>query len=153
MYQITWKGRPNGYIIYQHLLLQDPPKFAQISIIGLKTNHLATLLSAPLSELLSFMYCPNNIKLRQSCSRINVFQTGLRSSGNAWGCGVMGREIESCPSIGSNNGCGWKFKIKFKKLTGYPISPLFMYWQSRRHRPTACHRWNIDFNSNTRFLK
>jgi hypothetical protein len=29
--------------MYQHLPLQDPPKFTQIWIFGLKTNHLATL--------------------------------------------------------------------------------------------------------------
>jgi hypothetical protein len=29
--------------IYHHLPLQDPPKFTQIWIFGLKTNHLATL--------------------------------------------------------------------------------------------------------------
>jgi hypothetical protein len=29
--------------VYQHLQLQDPPKFTQIWIFGLKTNHLATL--------------------------------------------------------------------------------------------------------------
>jgi hypothetical protein len=29
--------------IKQHLPLQDPPKFTQIWIFGLKTNHLATL--------------------------------------------------------------------------------------------------------------
>jgi DNA topoisomerase IB len=28
---------------YQHLPLQDPPKFTQIWIFGLKTNHLAAL--------------------------------------------------------------------------------------------------------------
>jgi hypothetical protein len=35
---------PSVHKIYQHLPLQDPPKFSQISIFGLKTNHLATLL-------------------------------------------------------------------------------------------------------------
>jgi hypothetical protein len=35
---------PNVHKIYQHLKLQDPPKFTQFWIFGLKTNHLATLL-------------------------------------------------------------------------------------------------------------
>jgi hypothetical protein len=47
---IKYKNRPfNGptvHKIYQHLPLQDPPKFTQIWIFGLKTNHLATLLPA-----------------------------------------------------------------------------------------------------------
>jgi hypothetical protein len=49
LYQISIKynKRPqNGlsvYKIYQHLTLQDPLKFTQIRIFGLKTNHLATL--------------------------------------------------------------------------------------------------------------
>jgi hypothetical protein len=34
---------PNIHKIYQHLPLQDPPKFTQIGIFGLKINHLATL--------------------------------------------------------------------------------------------------------------
>jgi hypothetical protein len=33
---------PNGHKIYQHLPLQDPPKFTQIGIFGLKKKHLAT---------------------------------------------------------------------------------------------------------------
>jgi hypothetical protein len=37
------KNFPNGRKIYQHLPLQDPPKFIQIWIFGLKINHLATL--------------------------------------------------------------------------------------------------------------
>jgi hypothetical protein len=32
--------------IYQHLPMQDPPKFTQIWIFGLITNHLATLPSS-----------------------------------------------------------------------------------------------------------
>jgi hypothetical protein len=36
---------PNGsHKIYQHLPSQDPPKFTQIGIFGLKINHLATLI-------------------------------------------------------------------------------------------------------------
>jgi hypothetical protein len=36
--------RQNGHIIYQHRPLQDPPKFTQIWIFGLKICHLATLI-------------------------------------------------------------------------------------------------------------
>jgi hypothetical protein len=35
--------------MYQHLPLQDPPKFTQIWIFGLKTDHLATLFTASIS--------------------------------------------------------------------------------------------------------
>jgi hypothetical protein len=34
----------NGHKIYQDFPLIDPPKFTQIGIFGLKTNHLATLM-------------------------------------------------------------------------------------------------------------
>jgi hypothetical protein len=34
---------PNGHKIYRHLPLQDPPKFTQIGVWGLKIYHLATL--------------------------------------------------------------------------------------------------------------
>jgi hypothetical protein len=34
---------PNGRKIYHHLQLQDPPRFTQIWIFGLKRYHLATL--------------------------------------------------------------------------------------------------------------
>jgi hypothetical protein len=36
-------NRPNVRKIYQHLPLQDPPKFTQTWIFGLKIYHLATL--------------------------------------------------------------------------------------------------------------
>jgi hypothetical protein len=36
------QNRPNGHAIYQHLPSQNPPKFNQIGLFGLKTNHLAT---------------------------------------------------------------------------------------------------------------
>jgi hypothetical protein len=32
--------------MYQHFPFQGPPKFTQIGIFGLKTNHLATLLGS-----------------------------------------------------------------------------------------------------------
>jgi hypothetical protein len=37
------QGGPSVHKIYQHLPLQNPQKFTQIWIFGLKTNHLATL--------------------------------------------------------------------------------------------------------------
>jgi hypothetical protein len=36
---------PSVHKIYHHLPLQDPPKFTQIWIFGLKTNHLANLVA------------------------------------------------------------------------------------------------------------
>jgi hypothetical protein len=39
-------NRPNGQNICQDFPLQDPQKFSQIGIFGLKTNHLATLFGA-----------------------------------------------------------------------------------------------------------
>jgi hypothetical protein len=37
------KWQPNVNKIYQHIQLQDPPKFTQIAIFGLKIHHLANL--------------------------------------------------------------------------------------------------------------
>jgi hypothetical protein len=34
----------HGHELYQHLRLQDPPKFTQIGIFGSRRNHLATLM-------------------------------------------------------------------------------------------------------------
>jgi hypothetical protein len=34
---------PNGHKIYQNFPFQDPPKFTQILIFGLKIYHLATM--------------------------------------------------------------------------------------------------------------
>jgi hypothetical protein len=45
-------NRSNGHKIYQDFQLQDPSKFTQIGIFGLKTNHLATLVG-PSSDLRS----------------------------------------------------------------------------------------------------
>jgi hypothetical protein len=35
---------PNGHKIYQHSPFQDPPIYTESGIIGMKINHLATLL-------------------------------------------------------------------------------------------------------------
>jgi hypothetical protein len=43
IYQIV-VNRPKFHKIYQHLPLQDPPKFTPIAIFGLKICHLATLI-------------------------------------------------------------------------------------------------------------
>jgi hypothetical protein len=49
IYQVTIKytewtqNIPNGHKIYQHLPFQDPPKFTQFGIFGLKIYHLAAL--------------------------------------------------------------------------------------------------------------
>jgi hypothetical protein len=44
-------GRPNGNKMYQHLPMQDPPKFTQIGIFGLKRCPLATLVWRQLSPV------------------------------------------------------------------------------------------------------
>jgi hypothetical protein len=36
------ENRTNGHKMYQQLPLQDPPKFTQIRLFGLKIYHLAT---------------------------------------------------------------------------------------------------------------
>jgi hypothetical protein len=50
------KNRPNGYKMYQQRPLQEPLKFSQIGIFGLKIYHLATLVSA--LRLNRFITCP-----------------------------------------------------------------------------------------------
>jgi hypothetical protein len=65
IYQLTTNGKniangrkictTNGHKIYQYLLLQDPPKFTQIGIFGLKMHHLATLV---LRHLNFVLLCP-----------------------------------------------------------------------------------------------
>jgi hypothetical protein len=43
---INWpKNLPTGHKIYQHLPLQDHPKFTQNGIFGFKIYHLATLVA------------------------------------------------------------------------------------------------------------
>jgi hypothetical protein len=42
---------PSVHKIYQHLPLLDPPKFTQIGVSGLKTNHLATLPNMTVHQL------------------------------------------------------------------------------------------------------
>jgi hypothetical protein len=56
---------PNGHKIYEHFPFQGPPKFTQIGILGMKINHLATLLDFVLQMLLedflvgNFTTCKN----------------------------------------------------------------------------------------------
>jgi hypothetical protein len=56
---IKYNKRPqNGPSVhkkYRHLPLQGPPKFTQIWIFGLKTNHLATLLECPHTQKTIFL--------------------------------------------------------------------------------------------------
>jgi hypothetical protein len=46
---------PNSHNIYQQRPLQDPVKFTQIGIFGLKTYHLATLLATRTIEMQYFL--------------------------------------------------------------------------------------------------
>jgi hypothetical protein len=56
LYQVAIKynkrpyNGPSVHKINQNLPLQNPPKFPQIWVFGLKTNHLATLMSTIKSE-------------------------------------------------------------------------------------------------------
>jgi hypothetical protein len=57
--------------IYQHLSLQDTPKFTQIGIIGLKIYHLAALFGIGLSIQLSHLKAlGTKITKFLSCARI-----------------------------------------------------------------------------------
>jgi hypothetical protein len=53
---------PNGHKTDRHYPLQDPPKFNQIGIFGLKTYHLAT-------QLEMFSGCFGNNTFVCSCGR------------------------------------------------------------------------------------
>jgi hypothetical protein len=52
---------PNCHKIYQHLPFKGPPKFTQICIFGLKTNHLATLVMSTILRL-QFGGRQNNVR-------------------------------------------------------------------------------------------
>jgi hypothetical protein len=54
VYQMAVKYTKNGQRISHHLPLQDPPKFTQIAIFGLKIYHLATLI-----ETILLLHTPN----------------------------------------------------------------------------------------------
>jgi hypothetical protein len=45
-YTVWLENRQNGHKICQRLPLEDPPKFTQTGIFGLKTHHLATPIQA-----------------------------------------------------------------------------------------------------------
>jgi hypothetical protein len=53
------KNRPNSHKIYQHTPLQDPPKFTQIGIFGLKICHLATLIQSGPCQPLENVFFPD----------------------------------------------------------------------------------------------
>jgi hypothetical protein len=62
-------NRPNGHKINQHLPLQDPPKFTQIGIFGMKICHLATLVMASksvsgLTDYKEYQFCVTILFLR-----------------------------------------------------------------------------------------
>jgi hypothetical protein len=75
-YQITTK-LPNGnkiyqmaIEIYQHLSMQDTPKFTQIRIFGLKIYHLATLLQIIPIRVDAALSKKVIEKVRNACGRI-----------------------------------------------------------------------------------
>jgi hypothetical protein len=51
------QNRPNGFRIYQHLPLQDTPKFTQNVIFGLKICHLATMTGTGEGRLKWLLLC------------------------------------------------------------------------------------------------
>jgi hypothetical protein len=58
---------PNGHKIYQHFPIEGPPKFTQIGILGLKINHLATLLPRRKNNSSLFILCTYTLLLRHKC--------------------------------------------------------------------------------------
>jgi hypothetical protein len=64
---------PNGHKTYQHLPVQDPPKFTPIGIFGLRANHPATLDSAQVYELQVRTHCMYCTYLRM-VKPVNVFK-------------------------------------------------------------------------------
>jgi hypothetical protein len=64
------KNRPTGHKINQHLPLQDPPKFTQIGLFGLKICHLATLLVKIYWQIINERY--NVLNKEQSRMKFRV---------------------------------------------------------------------------------
>jgi hypothetical protein len=59
--------------IYQHLLLQDPRKFTQIGIFGLKIYHLATLLTVVKISMARMQHTHALLRqLKKDCDRKKV---------------------------------------------------------------------------------
>jgi hypothetical protein len=64
------ENRPNGQKIYRHLQLQDPPKFTQLEIFGLKICHLATLLAIVFNrEVICFVSRKISVREKNSNKR------------------------------------------------------------------------------------
>jgi hypothetical protein len=49
-------GIHNGRKIYQHFQFQGPPKYTQIGILGMKINHLATLIRKKIDFLQKWFF-------------------------------------------------------------------------------------------------
>jgi hypothetical protein len=86
--QVTFKytkwpqNIPNGHKIYQHLSLQDPPKFTQIGILGLKICHLATLFAMKqlIRDLqISSLRCPISFRAGASVNKRQPFHCAVQS--------------------------------------------------------------------------
>jgi hypothetical protein len=65
-------GRPNGHKMYTHLPLQDPRKFSQIGIFGLKLYHLATLNQTLTQQPLTLCYV-RSYSMTQNTANSRVF--------------------------------------------------------------------------------
>jgi hypothetical protein len=65
---------PNGHKIYQHVPLQDPPKFTQNGIFGLKLYHLATLLRAGRHECIKIFRQVVHLSFVAAVSSFELFR-------------------------------------------------------------------------------
>jgi hypothetical protein len=65
---------PSVLKIYQHLPLQDPPKFTQIVILGLKIYHLATLVLSKIVHFCEFLTSKRRASVWRRVARCYVFE-------------------------------------------------------------------------------
>jgi hypothetical protein len=70
---------PNDHKLYQHFPFLGPPKFTQIGILGLKTNHLATLLrlGSKSTYLWQKLHVTNSLKKEKSCLRLTYISENV----------------------------------------------------------------------------
>jgi hypothetical protein len=100
IYQMTTKCIPNGHKMYQHLSLQDPPKFTQIGIFGLKMYNLATLsisrstLWKGLSLILSTLLAENSkpLNLYKVATRLVLRLIHLKASSSIYKAGASNKQ-------------------------------------------------------------
>jgi hypothetical protein len=117
------KNIPNDRKIYQNLILQDPPKFTQIGLLGSKINHLAALIEscAVWGDKRLYFFAHDGSEIRAALLFLARF--AIKKKGRPTGCGQP-KPARSAPPSNFDSEAMTKASGNFKNSASlsFPLS-------------------------------